>query len=254
MLTEEIIAAVLFFLFGTVIGSFLNVCIFRIPNKENMISKRSHCMACGNVLKWYELVPLVSFLIQGGKCRKCHTKLSWQYPFIEALNGAVWVWIYLTYGLSVESILFCLCASTLIVISVIDWRTFEIPLGCNIFIALLGVARLVLDPAHWQSYVLGFFIVSVFLYILYLVTKGRGIGGGDIKLMAAAGLLLGWKAIVLALIIGSLLGAVIHLARMKLQDKDSVLAFGPYLSAGIFISMLYADNLIQSYIKYFWNA
>lgn len=248
---EEIVLIIPFFLFGIIVGSFLNVCIFRIPNKENMISKRSHCMACGNVLKWYELIPLVSFIIQRGKCRKCHTKLSWQYPFIEALNGAVWVWIYLTYGLSVESILFCLCASTLIVIGVIDWRTFEIPFGCNIFIALLGVVRLIFDPAHWQSYVLGFFIVSVFLSILYLVTKGRGMGGGDIKLMAAAGLLLGWKGIVLALILGCVLGSVIHLLRMKLQDKNHVLALGPYLAMGIFISMLYADKIIGFYLSFF---
>lgn len=208
-------------------------------------------MACGNVLKWYELIPLVSFLVQGGRCRHCHVKLSRQYPLVEALNGVLWVWIYLKYGLSVESILFCLCVSALIVISVIDWRTFEIPLGCNLFIALLGVVRLVTDLAHWQKYVLGFFIVSVFLFILYLVTKGRGIGGGDIKLMAAAGLLLGYQQIILALMIGCILGSVIHLLRMKLQGKDKVLALGPYLSVGIFISMMYGDALIQCYMKLF---
>lgn len=254
MLIEEIAIAALFLIYGIVVGSFLNVCIFRIPNKENMISKRSHCMACGNVLKWYELIPLISFLIQRGKCRKCHTKLSWQYPFIEALNGTVWVWIYLTYGLSVESILFCLCASTLIVISVIDWRTFEIPFGCNVVIGILGVVRLVLDLAHWQSYVLGFFVVSVFLYIICLVSKGRAMGGGDVRLMAAAGLLIGWQEIVLALFIGAVLGSIIHLLRMKLQGKDKTLAFGPYLAAGIFISILYADEIIGWYLGCFWHA
>lgn len=253
MMTEEIIIGIVVFLFGITIGSFLNVCIFRIPNKENIVSERSHCMACGNVLKWYELIPLFSFLMQGGKCRHCHSKLSWQYPFVEALNGITWTWIFLVHGLSVESILFCMCASTLIVLSVIDWRTFEIPIGCNIFITVLGIIRLLTDLAHWRTYVLGFFAVSVFLYIIYLATRGRGIGGGDIKLMAAAGLLVGWKNILLSLLIGSVVGSVVHLLRMKIQKKEHVLAMGPYLAVGIFTAMLYGSDIIRWYMDNFWN-
>lgn len=248
---EYIILYIMIFLIGISIGSFLNVCIYRIPKKEDIVFERSHCMSCGNVLKWYELIPLFSFIVQGGKCRNCKTKLSAQYPLIELLNGLIYVWIFIVKGFCPESILFCICASVLIVISVIDWRTFEIPFGCNIVIGILGIVRVILDLAHWYNYVIGFFTVSGLFLIIYWITKGRGIGGGDIKLMAAAGLLLGWQNILLSLMIGSIAGSVIHLALMKIQGKDRVLAFGPYLAFGIFISMLYGNDIITWYLGVF---
>ena len=248
---EYIILYIMIFLIGISIGSFLNVCIYRIPKKEDIVFERSHSMCCGNVLKWYELIPLFSFLVQGGKCRNCKTELSAQYPLIELLNGLIYVWIFIVKGFCPESILFCICASVLIVISVIDWRTFEIPFGCNIIIGILGIVRVFLNLAHWYDYVIGFFAVSGLFLIIYWITKGRGIGGGDIKLMAAAGLLLGWQNILLSLMIGSIAGSVIHLALMKIQGKDRVLAFGPYLAFGIFISMLYGNDIITWYLGMF---
>ena len=248
---EYIILYIMIFLIGISIGSFLNVCIYRIPKKEDIVFERSHCMSCGNVLKWYELIPLFSFLVQGGKCRNCKTKLSVQYPLIELLNGLIYVWIFMAKGFQPESILFCICASVLIVISVIDWRTYEIPFGCNIVIGILGIVRVFLNLAYWYDYVIGFFVVSGLFLIIYWITKGRGIGGGDIKLMAAAGLLLGWQNILLSLMIGSIAGSVIHLALMKIQGKDRVLAFGPYLAFGIFISMLYGNDIITWYLGMF---
>ena len=140
------------FLFGITIGSFLNVCIYRIPRKEDIVLERSHCMSCGNVLKWYELIPVISFLIQDGKCRSCKTKLSLQYPLIELANGLIYIWIFAVKGFELESVLFCACASTLIVISMIDFRTYEIPFGCNLVILALGAVRLILDLPHWYSY------------------------------------------------------------------------------------------------------
>ena len=248
---EYIILYIMIFLIGISIGSFLNVCIYRIPKKEDIVFERSHCMSCGNVLKWYELIPLFSFLVQGGKCRNCKTKLSAQYPLIELLNGLIYVWIFMAKGFQPESILFCICASVLIVIRAIDWRTYEILFGCNIVIGILGIVRVILDLAHWYDYVIGFFAVSGLFLIIYWITKGRGIGGGDIKLMAAAGLLLGWQNILLSLMIGSIAGSVIHLALMKIQGKDRVLAFGPYLAFGIFISMLYGNDIITWYLGMF---
>ena len=248
---EYLILYIMIFLIGISIGSFLNVCIYRIPKKEDIVFERSHCMSCGNVLKWYELIPLFSFLVQGGKCRNCKTKLSVQYPLIELLNGLIYVWIFMAKEFQPESILFCICASVLIVISVIDWRTYEIPFGCNIIIGILGIVRVFLNLAHWYDYVIGFFAVSGLFLIIYWITKGRGIGGGDIKLMAAAGLLLGWQNILRSLMIGSIAGSVIHLALMKIQGKDRVLAFGPYLAFGIFISMLYGNDIITWYLGMF---
>ncbi|MDE5866486.1 MAG: prepilin peptidase, partial [Lachnospiraceae bacterium] len=203
-----IVFYIIIFLYGIVIGSFLNVCIYRIPKKEDIVKVRSHCMNCGYKLEWYDLVPLFSYLFLKGRCRKCKTKLSVQYPLIEASNGILYVVIVLINGANVESLLYCLLASALLTLSVIDFRTYEIPIGINIFILALGLIRVVTDFSDWPNYLIGLLCVSVFLAVIYYVSKGRGIGGGDVKLMAACGLVLGWQLIILAFFIGCILGAV----------------------------------------------
>lgn len=234
--------------YGIVIGSFLNVCIYRIPKNESVVVVRSHCMSCGKQIKWYDLVPLISFLLLRGKCRYCKTKLSWQYPAVEALNGILYGIIVLANGFNMTSILYCLATSALLALSIIDWRTYEIPVSFNIFIGILGIIRLIVDYHHWYNYVIGMVSVSGFLLLILLITKGRGMGGGDVKLMAAAGLLVGWKLIILSLGLGCVLGSVIHITLMKVKDKDRVLAFGPYLSLGIYISMVYGEQIIRWYL------
>ncbi|MDD6202424.1 MAG: prepilin peptidase [Lachnospiraceae bacterium] len=239
------------FLFGIVIGSFLNVCIYRIPEKENIVKVRSHCMNCGHLLQWYELVPLLSYLFLGGKCRKCKAKISVQYPLVEALNGILYVGVFMINGINVDSLLYCLLTSALLVLSIIDFRTYEIPIGINIFILTVGLIHTVLHYRDWLNYVIGFFAVSVFLYLIILVTKGRGIGGGDMKLMAVCGLILGWKEIIFAFLLGCIIGSVVHLIRMRVSKCDHVLALGPYLSIGVFISMLWGSDLITWYLGQF---
>ena len=248
--TILIFAEILIFLFGIVIGSFLNVCIYRIPKGEDIVKVNSHCMTCGYQLKWYDLIPIFSYIFLRGKCRKCKTKLSCQYPIVEAVNGFMYVLIFAVNGLNVESGIYSLMASALLVLSVIDFRTYEIPFGINVFIFILACIHMLLDLARWKDYVIGFFAVSAFLYLLYLLSKGRAIGGGDIKLMAFAGLFLGWKCIILAFLIGCILGAVIHSIRMKVTDAEHVLAFGPYLCAGLTIAMLFGTNIINWYLSF----
>ena len=243
--------SIIIFLYGIIIGSFLNVCIYRIPKKENIVTTRSHCMSCGYQLRWYDLIPLFSWLALGGRCRKCKAKISVQYPLIEALNGVLYLIVFLRYGVSIETLLYCLMASALLALSVIDFRTFEIPLGFNVFIAVLGLVRVLTDLTNWKEYAVGFFAVSVVLYIIYVFTKGRGIGGGDIKLMAASGLLLGWKCNILAFLLGCIIGSVIHLLRMRFTKAERVLAMGPYLSIGIYISALWGTQLIDWYLSLF---
>ena len=239
---------IVIFLYGIVIGSFLNVCIYRIPKKENIVTTRSHCMSCGHQLKWYELLPLISFVVQKGKCRECGTKLSVQYPLIEGLNGVLYVITFYINGLTIDSLLYCLLISALLALSVIDERTHEIPIGFNIFILCLGIIMTVLHYNDWLNHVIGFFAVSVFIEIIIIVTRGRGMGGGDMKLMATAGLMLGWKEIILAFILGCILGAIIHVLRMKVKGAERVLAFGPYLSLGILISVWFGAPLITWYL------
>ena len=248
MATYLIPIFIVIFLYGIVIGSFLNVCIYRIPNKENIVTTRSHCMSCGHQLKWFELLPLISFVVQKGKCRECGAKLSVQYPLIEGLNGVLYVITFYINGLTIDSLLYCLLISALLALSVIDERTHEIPIGFNIFILCLGIIMTVLHYDDWLSHVIGFFAVSVFIEIIIIVTRGRGMGGGDMKLMATAGLMLGWKEIILAFILGCILGAIIHVLRMKVKGAERVLAFGPYLSLGILISVWFGAPLITWYL------
>lgn len=250
-MAPDIILLSIIFIFGIVIGSFLNVCIYRIPEKEDIVKTSSHCMSCGYHLKWYDMIPLLSFLALRGKCRKCGAKLSVQYPLIEAANGILYVCIVWTGGLGIDSLLYCLLASALLVLSVIDFRTYEIPFGINLFILALGLVRVVTDASNILNYLAGLMAVSIVLAILYYATGGRAIGGGDVKLMAACGLLLGWKLIILAFLLGCVLGAVIHVIRMKISGEGRVLAMGPYLSMGVLIAALWGERLLTWYMGQF---
>lgn len=249
MIPELIPIYILIFAFGIVIGSFLNVCIYRIPMHETVVTERSHCMRCGDQLSWYDMIPVFSWLCLGGKCRKCKEPISPQYPIVEATNGILYLLIFAVCGFKWESIIYCLMASALLVLSVIDWRTYEIPIGINIFILVLGILHIIIDYHNWLNYVIGFFGISVVLLILFYVSGGRAIGGGDVKLMAAAGVVIGWKLIILAFFIGCIVGSVIHLIRMKVSGAQKVLAMGPYLAIGIMIATLWGENLISWYLS-----
>ena len=249
MIPELIPIYILIFTFGIVIGSFLNVCIYRIPMHETVVSERSHCMRCGYQLSWYDMIPVFSWLFLGGKCRKCKEPISPQYPIVEATNGVLYLLVFAVCGFELDSIIYCLMASALLVLSVIDWRTYEIPIGINIFILVLGILHIVIDHQNWLDYVIGFFSISIVLLILFYVSGGRAIGGGDVKLMAAAGVVIGWKLIILAFFIGCIVGSVIHLTRMKLSGADKVLAMGPYLAVGIMIATLWGEKLISWYVS-----
>lgn len=256
------------FFYGLFIGSFLNVVIFRVPKKESLSKERSHCMSCGYQLRWFDLFPLFSWLFLGGKCRKCKEPISAQYPIVEAANGFLYVFLFVAaYGLNayevfeyfrLETLLYCFMGSALLALSVIDFRTYEIPVGFNIFIGALGVINLIyrfiafgVEGSDWQTYIIGLFAVSLVTLIIYLASGGRAIGGGDVKLMAAAGLLIGWKLIVLAFLLGCILGSVIHIIRMKVSKADHMLAMGPYLSAGIMLAVFFGEPLINWYLGLF---
>lgn len=236
------------FLYGIVIGSFLNVCIYRIPKKESIVTVGSHCMNCDHRLAWYDLFPLFSYVFLRGRCRYCGTKLAKQYPLVEGTNGILYLIIFAIHGWNMESVIYCFLASALLVLSIIDHRTLEIPLGINLFILGLGVVHVVVDVYNWKHYVIGFFSASLFLFFCLILTRGRGIGGGDIKLMAVAGLCLGWQNIILALVVGCVVGSLIQCIIIAVTKNKSKFAMGPYLSVGIFTAMLWGDAFVDWYI------
>lgn len=245
----ELIPYIIIFIFGITIGSFLNVCIYRIPLGESIVMAPSHCMTCGRKLKWYDMVPVFSWLVLGGKCRNCKSKISVQYPIIEGVNGILYVMICAVNGLEWSSVIYCFMASALLVLSIIDWRTYEIPFGINVFLFVLGVAMTILDRGNLAVHLIGMICVSGLLGILYLLTGGRAIGGGDIKLMFACGLILGWKLILLAFFLGCIIGSVVHIIRMSVKKAGRMLAMGPYLSAGILLAALWGNAWINWYLS-----
>ncbi len=245
----ELTPYIIIFIFGITIGSFLNVCIYRIPLGESIVMAPSHCMPRGRTLKWYDMVPVFSWLVLGGKCRNCKSKISVQYPIIEGVNGILYVMICAVNGLEWSSVIYCFMASALLVLSIIDWRTYEIPFGINVFLFVLGIAMTILDRGNLVEHLIGMICVSGLLGILYLLTGGRAIGGGDIKLMFACGLILGWKLILLAFFLGCIIGSVVHIIRMSVKKAGRMLAMGPYLSAGILLAALWGNAWINWYLS-----
>lgn len=203
-------------------------------------------LVIGKILNMY-----IERLCPGGGYEGCNKKASVLHLLVELINGLIYVWVTVVRGLTFESFLFCGCASVLLAVGIIDEKTFEIPLECNMLIGILGGIHLFLDFAGWQDYLIGMCAVSGLFLITYFLTKKKGIGGGDIKLMAAAGLLLGWQKILLALFIGSVAGMIIHLLLMKIKGKSKVLAFGPYLAFGIFAAMLYGEAILTWYLNFY---
>lgn len=249
--TVTLLTGCIIFLFGITVGSFLNVCIFRIPKKESIVTVPSHCVSCGKRLRPYELIPLFSYLFLRGRCSACKSRISPQYPLVEAANGVLWVIVFARFGAAVMFPAACLSCSALLVLSMIDARTTEIPNGCVLVILAMGLLNLVFNLGSWRLYVIGFFAVSLPLYLIWMISGGAAIGGGDVKLMAACGLLLGWKNILLALFIGCVLGSVIHLSLMAAKKVGRRLAMGPYLSAGVFLALLFGDALLGWYLSLF---
>lgn len=245
------VAYIIIFLLGITVGSFLNVCILRIPAHESIVTGPSHCPECGRRLRWYELVPVFSFIALKGKCSGCKGAISAQYPLIEALNGVLWVICLAVLGKTPYAALACLLISALLVVAVIDARTMEIPLGTTIAIAVLGGIAAALDCQNWLSHIIGLFAVSLPLYLVFLATHGRGIGGGDIKLMAGCGLFLGWKLVILGFFGGCLAGTIIHLILMAAKKAGRQLSFGPYLSLGVVLSLLFGEYFINWYLGLF---
>jgi leader peptidase (prepilin peptidase)/N-methyltransferase len=254
LLQEEAMVIPIFsfiFILGILFGSFLNVIIYRVPKKEEFVKTSSHCMSCGHKLAWYDNIPIVSWIMLGGRCRYCKTKISKQYPIVELLNGLVWLFIVIVNGINLNSMLICAMTSGLIAMGLIDWRTYEIANGFHFYFGVLALIHLSFDYGNWFNYLIGFFCVSIVLLAIYLISGGRAIGGGDVKLMAVCGLFLGWQNIILALAIGCVAGSIIHLIRMRISAADRVLAMGPYLALGIFIASLFGDKIIAWYMSLF---
>lgn len=242
--------ASILFILGSIIGSFLNVVIFRLPKHESIVFGPSHCMECNEKIKPFDLVPILSYLLLGGKCRHCHTKISIRYPLIELINGLIYVWIFLVNGMNLDSFLLMAFASTLLVITMIDYDTMDIYDGTLIVILILGILRLATNFDSFPSAIIGGLIVSIPLYLIAVLTQG--IGGGDVKLMAVAGFFLGIKATLVGTFIGILTGGIWGIVLLSVFKKEgkAMIPFGPFLCFGMLIASLYGNQIANWYLSF----
>lgn len=242
----------LVFVTGLAVGSFLNVCIYRIPQGQTVVTTPSHCFSCGTNLKPRDLVPVLSFLLQGGKCRYCGVKLSWQYPLVEFATGVLFLLAFYTWGLSWTTLAMMVFFSLLMVTTVIDLYHQIIPDGVLLVGGLLGVPLVFLqslDQLKWGA--MGFLAAGVLLYVIAIISKG-GMGGGDIKLAAVMGLYLGLKPVAVALLLAFMLGGLVGILLLvsgKKGRKDAV-PFGPFLALGAFIAALAGEQILTWYTGY----
>lgn len=237
-------------LFGLCIGSFLNVCIYRLPVKISTAQVRSFCPKCNHPLKSLDLIPVLSFLFLKRRCRYCHEPISWRYPAIELLNMILYLLVFLQYGATLDTIIYCLASSIFIVVAMIDYDTMEINDRMHIFLLLLGLILLLIHPSSWQSQCLGALIISVPFLLISLLIKDS-MGGGDIKLMAASGFLLGFSRILTSVIFASFIGSAIslYLIYFKGKSRKDMIPFGPFLVIGLILSMLYGNQIIAWYLS-----
>jgi len=241
--------------FGAIVGSFLNVCIFRLPKEESIIWPGSHCPHCKTPIKFYDNIPLVSYLMLKGKCRQCHGSISLRYPLVEGITALSSLLLIMKFGLSVTYLIYFAFVAALIVITVIDLYQQIIP----DVISLPGIgvgllASLTVSQINFMNSLLGilsgggslFLVATVYQWLF----KREGMGGGDVKLLAMIGAFLGWKAVIVTILLGSLVGSITGIILMVSKGKDFKYAipFGPFLSLGAVIALFYGENLINWYL------
>ena len=248
----------LIFTLGLLIGSFLNVCIYRIPREESIAYPPSHCTKCETHLKPWDLIPVLSYISSLGRCRYCGESISPQYPFIELLNGMAYVLLFTVYGYTIDFMAYIILTSILILISGIDFKTQILPDGLVLTIFILGIIHklslmLIYNiPFGIINSTLGLLIGGGFLLLVAIISRG-GMGGGDIKLLGVLGFWLGVRYTLLTMFLSFILGGVISAGLMlfKVKRKGEAIPFGPFIALGAYISIVYGGDIITWYLEKF---
>lgn len=242
-------------IFGAMVGSFLNVCIARLPKEESIVYPGSHCPRCGHPIRFYDNIPVVSYLVLRGKCRDCGLPISIQYPVVEAITGLGSLVLFLRYGLTLSFLFYFAFFAALVVTTVIDLYHQIIPDVVSlpgIGVGLLG--SLLLPGITFEDSLIGVLLGGGSLFVVATgyqwLFKREGMGGGDVKLLAMIGAFLGWRAVILTILISSLLGSVVGIALMLIQGKNMKYAipFGPFLAAGAVASLAYGKEIMAWYL------
>jgi len=274
MLSLEIVQAGVFGIVGLLVGSFLNVVIYRLPKMMekqwaaevaefkgetladeatfNLMLPRSKCPECAHQIKWYENIPVFSYLFLRGKCSACKTPISWRYPIIEWVTGAFFFYCILRWGLTPTGLAWCGFSATLLSLSMIDWDTTLLPddmtlplLWAGLLLAALKVINISLESAVWGA-AAGYFSLWLIYWVFKLITGKEGMGYGDFKLFAALGAWFGWQVLIPIILMASVIGAIIGIA-LKFSNKlrdGGYIPFGPFLGLAGFSAMFFGPQAI----------
>jgi leader peptidase (prepilin peptidase)/N-methyltransferase len=249
--------ALLAFVLGLVVGSFLNVCIYRLPRRESLNWPGSHCTSCDRPLSAYENIPLVSWLALRGRCRTCHARISAVYPIVELVTGIVFLAAYLLYGLSPLFVARAAFAAAMIVLFVIDLRHRILPNAITVPGIVVGFAASFWLPPGWRSALLGLAMGGGVLFaigeVYYRLRGVEGMGMGDVKMLAMIGAFLGWPLMLLTLILASFAGAIAGGLMMAAGrgSMQEALPFGTFLAVGALVSAVAGDPIITWYVAFY---
>lgn len=249
---------VFFFVLGAIFGSFGNVIIYRLPREESVVKPRSYCYSCKTPIKWYDNIPILSWFILRGKCRHCGAKFSFRYPLVEIITGVLFALSYHYAGISWNLLEYLIFIFGLVVCTFIDLDHMILPDEFTLSGIVIGLVGAALNPQReFLDALFGVLMGGGFLwgmaYVYYLMTKNEGMGGGDIKLLAWIGALLGWKAIPFVIMSSAIIGSVVGLiaARQQKAGLKTVIPFGPYLALGAVIYLFGGQTIALWYLDLF---
>lgn len=251
---NEIFFAAYAFLFGAVVGSFLNVVIYRLPLGISIVTPRSRCPACEKPIRAIQNIPVLSYLALRGRCANCGVRISPRYPFVEALTGALWAALWLRFGPTVECVAMIALATMLVAMTFIDIDHKIIPDSMSLGSIPAGFAFSFFTPVGWQASLIGVVAGGGVLFLVAegyrLLTKREGMGFGDVKLLAGLGAFLGWQAVPFIVLVSSVVGAVVGIAAMKLarEDMRMEVPFGPFLALGAILYIMRGKEIIDWYL------
>ena len=240
----ELYYIIVFFVFGTIFGSFFNVLGYRLPKEESIMFPGSHCPKCNYNLKALDLIPIVSYMFLKGRCRSCKTKISWFYPLFEFITGVIFAFSYYKFGFSLELISVLIFASSMIVIFISDYQTMIIPDEIIIFASVMLLSITFVDQGliSFLTSLYNGIIAFGFMFALKLfgdfVFKKESMGGGDIKLLFVFGIFFGWEMAIFSIFLGSLIGLPISIIFLKIK-KENIIPFGPFLTMAALIIMFF---------------
>jgi leader peptidase (prepilin peptidase)/N-methyltransferase len=243
------------FLFGLAVGSFINCLVYRVEKKESFLFKSSYCPKCGHKLAWFDLIPLLSFVLLKGKCRYCQKEISLQYPIIELAVGILFVLIFFNFGISLLSLFYFLLIFSLLSIFLFDLKFSTIPdkiIFPSIFVVLIFYLIFFLKTNYFPAEILSNFFLaavlsSLFFFAIYFFSKGRAMGFGDVKLGFLLGLIFGFPKIILILWLAFIIGGPIALCLIFLKKKNlkSEIPLGPFLIIASFIIIFLGDIILS---------